>query len=143
SLMKKTNENIKDDKIIAGVIYSLRTQEIYWAKSGIGAYFVDAYDRNHKIKASSYNRHKETFLCDIDSIDLSNSIENLCNKERILEPRILGCHSLGLAYLAHGKLDACVYKKHDFYKIAAGLLFLKEAGIRHKINDEEILIAYR
>lgn len=126
-------EATKDDKseIVAGVIHCPILRETYWAEKGKGAYILDEYDANLKIRIGNRTNINETLCATrIDShfiLDEQSGPLSILMKEKT-RFRISGSAALDLAYLASGKVDISIHHSLKPWDIAAGIIIVREAG---------------
>ena len=111
-------------EILIGSIFDPIKNELFYAEKNQGAFF-----NNHRMKVSKKNNLD-------DCLFATNSIGV---QEVNLNSRVTGSAALDLAYVSSGRFDGFFQKKLNIWDIAAGLLFVKEAGGKsNKINFESI-----
>ncbi|MBL7209331.1 MAG: inositol monophosphatase [Dehalococcoidia bacterium] len=123
---------VKDDDILLGVTYDPLRGELFRAEKGRGAYLND----------SAIHVSKESSLQDsLVGLDLGYSYEQGSELLDITSKlwgqvhclRIMGSASLGLAYVACGRVNLYFHRFVYPWDIAGGLLLIREAG--GKITD--------
>ncbi len=105
----------ENKEIINSVIYNPVTDELFYAERGKGA-FKSTGRGNIKLKVS--NKKAKPVIA------VSNTTEAIDG----IDCRIFGSSALSLAYVAAGKIDACLINDANPGELAAGLLLIKEAG---------------
>ncbi|WHQ46798.1 MAG: inositol monophosphatase [Candidatus Midichloria sp.] len=120
-----------EKEIVAGIIYCPITREIYWAEKSKGAYYIDNFHLERKIKVSSREKLSEA-VGTVSSILGNYSDEEkriyLLLKEQKTRFRITGSAALDMAYVASGRFDFCIHDIIKIWDIAAGTLLIREAG---------------
>lgn len=119
---------VRDQEIIAGLIYSPITEELYWAEKGQGAYLNDS-----RIRVSSRRRMEESlFATGIPFLGREGHREFLSDAAEVMKIssgiRRMGAASLDLAYVAAGRFDGYWEEGLNSWDIAAGILLVREAG---------------
>lgn len=117
----------RDDDVLLGVTYDPLRQEMFWAEKGKGAHLNDAV-----IQASKAESLNEALL----GFDLGYSMEQgreLLDISRKLWGqvhciRMMGSASLGLAYVACGRVTIYIHRYLYPWDIASGLLLVREVG---------------
>lgn len=117
---------------ILGVIEAPMLQERYIATKGDGAYLVDLLRKKKtKVKVSDVNRLKNSYwvFCDGGEKD-QRRVANIFSDTypRVNEYRKIGSAALELAFVGSGRADGYVTTKIFLWDIAAGMLFVEEAG---------------
>lgn len=117
---------MEEGKIVQGVVYSPALDEMFWAKSGKGAYLNSERLQNPDlpfaetvigIGSSPYNESlREPTLAMIGEIMKRTDI------------RCLGSSALDLCYVAAGKQGGYFEYEINPWDIAAGMLIAREAG---------------
>ncbi len=128
--------------VIAGVIYLPLTDEMYWAEKNSGAYHIDNYNTETKLRVSGRECVNETLFATAYSDMPSKRYDAIRNNliSMFSKPRISGSSALDLAYLASGKLDIALYNEIMLWDVAAGLLIASEAGANFRIlYDDEMV----
>jgi fructose-1,6-bisphosphatase/inositol monophosphatase family enzyme len=110
----------------SALVQNLVTGDIYSAEKGKGARF-----NGDRIKTRAFSPYRSVFLVYIGKY---SSIENFEVARSAVRARALGCASLAMCLVAHGKADA-YYMNCEVYErsirvvdIAASALILREAG---------------
>lgn len=107
----------KKNRIIAGVIYDVMRNDLYWASENIGAYV-------NRMELSVLNNN------------------TLATREYITSEyslRSLGSTGLEIAYTASGKYSGYFVRKPNIWDIAAGKLLITEAKGYIEHNDDYFL----
>lgn len=123
--LEKKNPN-GESEIIAAVTEAPILGEIYWAEKGKGAWMEDRQGRTQRLRVANRKELKDTVAC----------VGSLRRDTELLSPllshvagvRCLGSTALALAYIASGKMDIFIQRNVATWDIAAGILFVKEAG---------------
>ena len=100
-------------EIIAGSILDPIKNELFYAEKNQGAYF-----NNHRMKVSKKNKLEECLFA-TNSIGL---------KSVNLNSRVTGSAALDLAYVSAGRFDGFFQNNLNTWDVAAGILFINEAG---------------
>jgi len=112
-------------EIIAGVIYDPLHNELFYAEKNKGAYVND-----RRLAASARDRLDEAMIA-TGSRPARDEI-GAARLKRISEHtgfiRNTGSAALDLAYVAAGRLEGCWFASLKPWDMAAGLLFIREAG---------------
>jgi len=117
----------KDQNIQLGVTYDPLRQELFHAEKGEGAYLNDLPIHVSRAKSLDesllgvdlgYDHEKGRALLDI--------ITRLYGQVHCI--RVIGSASLGLAYVACGRMTIYIHRCLYPWDIASGLLFVREAG---------------
>ena len=109
------------DEITAAVVFNPITKELYYAEKGEGA-FLMIPSGNKRLRVSGRTALSESLLAypmTMDSAPFRGVGTRL---------RHLGSTTLELASTASGQFDALITEKPSLWDIAAGYLFVKEAG---------------
>ena len=110
----------KENEIISGLIFDPIKNEIFYAEKNCGA-FVN----NHRVRVSKKSNIEDClFASNNDGVKSIHPKLNLRNT---------GCAALDLAYVGCGRLDGYFHNKINIWDIAAGKIFIEEAG--GKVND--------
>ncbi|MCL2334847.1 MAG: inositol monophosphatase [Endomicrobia bacterium] len=117
----------KDD-IIAGVIYSPVTKEVFVAEKGKGAYLNGKRIRVSKTKDLIRALAVTGFPYSLDGIRerVFKNFENIVSEAQGI--RRLGSAALDMAYVACGRFDFFWEETLKPWDIAAGVVIVKEAG---------------
>ena len=121
---------LRDDEIIAGVVFDPIKDEVFWTERGIGA-FVN----NRRLRVSGRTRLNEALLatgtpfnrndketCDLFMDQMRSVMQNTAGIRRY------GAAALDLAYVAAGRYDGFWENGLEPWDVAAGLLLVREAG---------------
>jgi len=123
---------VKDEDILLGVTYDPLRDELFRAEKGRGAYLNDSaihVSRESSLQASlvgldlGYSAEQSKKMLDI-AAELLDHVHCL---------RIMGSASLGLAYVACGRVNLYFHRFVYPWDIASGLLLIREAG--GKVTD--------
>ena len=124
---------VKDENILLGVTYDPLREELFRAERGQGAYLNDSaiqVSKESSLQASlvgldlGYSDKRGRELLDIITTKLWGQVHCL---------RILGSASLGLAYVACGRVNLYFHRYLYPWDVASGILLIREAG--GKITD--------
>jgi myo-inositol-1(or 4)-monophosphatase len=123
---------VKDEDILLGVTYDPLREELFRAEKGQGAYLNDSaihVSKESSVGASllgldlGYSAEQSKNMLDI-ATELWNQVHCL---------RIMGSASLGLAYVACGRVNVYFHRFVYPWDIASGLLLIREAA--GKVTD--------
>ena len=115
-------------EIIAGVTYNPITDELFHSEKGQGA-FVN----NKRMRVAARTQlHEALVSTNIPHMGQKNHVAHR-NEMAVLQARTTGLRALGstaleMAYVAAGRLDAAWCHDLNAWDMAAGLLFVREAG---------------
>lgn len=124
----------RKDEIIAGAIYDVTRDELYYAQKGKGAYL-----NGKKIRVSTVSILKKALFITGFYYDRGKEMdENLRKIRQFLQRHIIGIRRLGsaaldLCYVAAGRAAGYWEFRLSPWDFAAGMLIVKEAG--GKITD--------
>ncbi len=104
-----------DNEIRSALIHDPIKNEIYFAEKNNGSFF-----NNQRVRVSKKN--------DLEDCLFSSDSEGLKLIFPLLNMRNSGCAALDLAYVGSGRLDGYFHNNINLWDIAAGILFIKEAG---------------
>ncbi len=104
-----------DNEIRSALIHDPIKNEIYFAEKNNGSFF-----NNQRVRVSKKN--------DLEDCLFSSNSEGLKLIFPLLNMRNSGCAALDLAYVGSGRLDGYFHNNINLWDIAAGILFIKEAG---------------
>ena len=115
-------------EIVSGVTYNPINDELFHAEKGIGA-FVN--NRRMRVAARK-NLHEALVSTNIPHIGQKNHVAHR-SEIAVLQARTTGVRALGstaleLAFVAAGRIDAAWCHDLNAWDMAAGLLFVREAG---------------
>jgi len=116
-------------KPILGIIFNPISKEFYFAEKGRGAYL-----NGKRIKIG----RKRILLKSVLALGRGRAREDFIKLQKVLEKAIGKCHtfriwgstSLGLCYVASGRIDGYIDVGSKPWDYAAGILIVKEAGGR-------------
>ena len=115
-------------EFVAGIIYIPRTEELYTAEKGSGA-----YKNGKKIRVSCRDKLNDCSISFDSSIRYASGVMlKVLGElaEEVFNVRMLGSSARQLSYLADGRLDA-VIEFHDMpWDFAGGVCIVEEAGGR-------------
>ena len=110
----------RERELIAGVVYDVIKDELFWAEKGQGAYLND-----RRLRVSA-----RTALA--DALIVTGKFSDLGALGRVLAAtptvRRLGSAALDLAYVAAGRIDAFWERDLKAWDFAAGAVLVREAG---------------
>lgn len=115
-------------EIVAGVTYNPITDELFHAEKGGGAFM-----NNKRMRVAARRQlHEALVATNIPHMGLKTHVAHR-NEIAVLQARTTGLRALGstaleLAFVAAGRLDAAWCHDLNAWDMAAGLLFVKEAG---------------
>ncbi len=104
-----------DNEIRSALIHDPIKNEIYFAEKNNGSFF-----NNQRVRVSKKN--------DLEDCLFSSDSEGLKLIFPLLNMRNSGCAALDLAYVGSGRLDGYFHNNINLWDIAAGILFIREAG---------------
>ena len=104
-----------DNEIRSALIHDPIKNEIYFAEKNNGSFF-----NNQRVRVSKKN--------DLEDCLFSSDSKGLKLIFPLLNMRNSGCAALDLAYVGSGRLDGYFHNNINLWDIAAGILFIKEAG---------------
>jgi len=115
-------------EIVAGVTYNPVMNELFWAEKGKGAYLNDA-----RIRVSGRRDLADSLIATglpfIGKTGHAQSIKDIhAVGQRVAGIRRLGSSALDLAWVACGRYDAYYERNLKPWVVAAGILFVTEAG---------------
>ena len=119
---------LREDTVIAGVIYNPANDELYIAERGKGAFLND-----QRLRVAGRRQLSECVVaCGLPHIgrgDLEEFRRELTAiQDRVAGLRRFGAASLDLAFVAAGRLDGYWERNLQSWDIAAGMLMVREAG---------------
>jgi myo-inositol-1(or 4)-monophosphatase len=115
-------------EIIAGVTYNPISDELFHSEKGQGAFM-----NNKRMRVAQRTQlHEAVIATNIPHMGQKNHVAHR-NEIAVLQARTTGIRALGstaleLAYVAAGRLDAAWCHHLNAWDMAAGLLFVREAG---------------
>jgi myo-inositol-1(or 4)-monophosphatase len=115
-------------EIVAGVTYNPISDELFHSEKGTGAFC-----NNKRMRVSGRkNLHEALVSTNIPHIGQKNHVqhrnETAVLQARTADLRAFGSTAMELAYVAAGRTDAAWCHNLHAYDMAAGLLFVREAG---------------
>ena len=118
----------REKEIVAGVIYSPVTDELFVAERGQGAYFNDK-----RIRVSARRDLATSVVaCNIPHLGKKDHKTAMLEQNAVMREvagvRCSGATALDLAYIASGRFDGMWNRTSDSWDIAAGLILIQEAG---------------
>jgi myo-inositol-1(or 4)-monophosphatase len=116
-------------EIVAGVTYNPINDELFHSEKGVGA-FVN--NRRMRVAARK-NLHEALLATNIPHTGQKNNHVMHRNEIAVLQARTMGLRAMGstaleLAYVAAGRIDGAWCHDLNAWDMAAGLLFVREAG---------------
>jgi myo-inositol-1(or 4)-monophosphatase len=115
-------------EIVAGVTYNPITDELFHSEKGSGAFM-----NNKRMRVAQRTQlHEAVIATNIPHMGQKSHVVHR-NEIAVLQARTTGLRALGstaleLAYVAAGRLDAAWCHHLNAWDMAAGLLFVREAG---------------
>ncbi len=126
-------------EIIAAVTYAPILQELYWAEKGQGVWFENNAGKAQRIRVAKRKELSTSLIC-VGSLKRDNDLASKF-AAKTAAIRCIGSGALALAYVASGKMDAFISNKIYSWDIAAGTLFVNEAGGKvSEINGNDKVI---
>ena len=116
-------------EIVAGITYNPITDEFFHSEKGVGAFM-----NNKRMRVAARQQlHEAVVSTNIPHPGLKHRHVQHRNEIAVMQARTSGVRSLGstaleLAYVAAGRLDAAWCHDLNAWDMAAGLLFIREAG---------------
>jgi myo-inositol-1(or 4)-monophosphatase len=118
----------REGLLVAGVIYNVVRDELFWAEKGAGAYLND---RRLRVAGRSDMRDA-LFACGTPFHGKAGHETALAEIERVIEKtagvRRFGAAALDLAYVAAGRFDGYWERNLNVWDVAAGAVLVREAG---------------
>lgn len=118
---------VQNDDILLGVTYDPMRKELFLAETGKGAYLNEA-----PIRVTTINSLRESLIgLDLGySHDRGKQMLDTVNRlwGQVHCVRLMGSSSLGLAYVACGRVSLYFHRYLFPWDIASGLLLVREAG---------------
>ncbi len=108
-------------EIIASLIYSPITEDLFYAEKGKGAFL-----NQKRIRVSNRKNLEESLLAYNNNFYELPFFANL--NKRFMAVRHFGAMALDLAYLATGRYDVVFVLNSKPWDVSAGMLLVKEAG---------------
>ncbi len=113
-------------EIIAAVTDVPILKETYFAEKGKGAWMEDISGKIQRLRVARRKDLNDSVIA-IGSFKNDFAIAGKL-KDKVAAVRCMGSTALALAYVAAGKYDALIQSKLAYWDMAAGILFVKEAG---------------
>jgi myo-inositol-1(or 4)-monophosphatase len=118
----------REGVLIAGVIYNVARDELFWAEKGAGAYLNDK-----RLRVAGRNDMREAiFATGTPFHGKPGHEQSLGEIERVIDKsagiRRWGAAALDLAYVAAGRYDGYWERGLNVWDIAAGAVLVREAG---------------
>ncbi|MGQ0533333.1 MAG: inositol monophosphatase family protein [Caulobacteraceae bacterium] len=118
----------REGVLVAGVIYNVVRDELFWAEKGAGAYLND---RRLRV-AGRTDMRDALFACGTPFHGKAGHEVALAEIERVIAKtagvRRFGAAALDLAYVAAGRFDGYWERNLNVWDIAAGAVLVREAG---------------
>ncbi len=118
----------REGVLVAGVIYNVVRDELFWAEKGAGAYLND---RRLRVAGRSDMR-EALFACGTPFHGKTGHETALAEIQRVIAKtagvRRFGAAALDLAYVAAGRFDGFWERNLSVWDIAAGAVLVREAG---------------
>jgi myo-inositol-1(or 4)-monophosphatase len=118
----------REGVLVAGVIYNVVRDELFWAEKGAGAYLND---RRLRVAGRSDMR-EALFACGTPFHGKAGHETALAEIQRVIAKtagvRRFGAAALDLAYVAAGRFDGFWERDLNVWDIAAGAVLVREAG---------------
>jgi myo-inositol-1(or 4)-monophosphatase len=118
----------REGVLVAGVVYNIVRDELFWAEKGAGAYLND-----RRLRVSARTDLREALIATGAPYHGRPGQEKFLDEAgRVIAAtagiRRLGAASLDLAYVAAGRFDAYWERNLSPWDIAAGAILVREAG---------------
>jgi myo-inositol-1(or 4)-monophosphatase len=118
----------REGVLVAGVVYNVVRDELYWAEKGAGAYLNDK-----RLRVSGRGDLRDSLIATGSPYHGRPGIDVwLAETGRVLNQtagiRRFGAASLDLAYVAAGRFDGFWERNLSAWDIAAGAVLVREAG---------------
>ncbi|MDK9721630.1 MAG: inositol monophosphatase [Rhodospirillales bacterium] len=119
---------VKDDEIIAGIVYNPISDEMFWAEKGQGAWLNE-----RRLRVSVRKKLDESlFATGLPFKGKPDHDVTLAQVGRVLAVstgvRRMGSAALDLAYVAAGRFDGYWEENIKPWDMAAGIILVREAG---------------
>ncbi len=118
----------RDGVLIAGVIYNVARDELFWAEKGAGAYLNDKRIR----VAARHDMRDALFACGTPWHGRPGHEQALKEIGAVIARsagvRRFGSAALDLAYVAAGRFDGYWERGLNIWDLAAGVVLVREAG---------------
>lgn len=118
----------REGVLVAGVVYNVIRDELFWAEKGQGAYLND-----RRLRVAARNDMRDgLFACGTPFHGKAGHDVALREIERVIAKtagvRRFGAAALDLAYVAAGRFDGYWERNLNVWDIAAGAVLVREAG---------------
>ncbi len=122
----------KDGEPLVSVMEAPALQERFLAVKGKGSFLIDLKNKKkRRVRVSAIGKREKAYIvfCEGGEKNKERIVEFLsCIYPQSKDLRKIGSASLELAFLGAGRVDGYITFQIPFYDLAAGLLFLHEAG---------------
>ena len=118
----------REGVLVAGVVYNVIRDELFWAEKGQGAYLND-----RRLRVAARNDMRDAlFACGTPWQGKGDHDTALTEIKRVISKtagvRRFGSAALDLAYVAAGRFDGFWERNLSVWDIAAGVVLVREAG---------------
>lgn len=118
----------REGVLVAGVVYNVVRDELFWAEKGAGAYLND-----RRLRVAGRNDMRDAlFACGTPWHGRPGHDKALSEIQRVIAKsagvRRMGSAALDLAYVAAGRFDGFWERNLGIWDIAAGAVLVREAG---------------
>ncbi|NWG53543.1 MAG: inositol monophosphatase [Hydrogenophilaceae bacterium] len=118
----------REGALVAGVIYDVAKDELFWAEKGAGAWLND-----RRLRVAARSELKQSVIATGIPFHGKPGIDRSVAEVASLAPNVAGIRrwgaaSLDLAYVAAGRLDGFWERDLKPWDIAAGAIIVREAG---------------
>lgn len=130
----------REGVLVAGVIYNVARDELFWAEKGQGAYLND-----QRLRVAARSDMKDAlFATGTPFLGKPGHDQSLAEIGRVIAQsagiRRFGAASLDLAYVAAGRFDGFWERSLQSWDIAAGAVLVREAGgFAKEIDDGDFM----
>jgi myo-inositol-1(or 4)-monophosphatase len=130
---------LRDNDILAGVVYNPVSDELFYAEKGCGAFLMSG-NGDRRVRVSACNEIADSLIAVDFSSQSKDEVKDYQDRlSSVIEGsagvRRLGCVSLAMAYTASGKFDGHWCRYADVTETAAGCIIVKEAGGHVSASD--------
>jgi myo-inositol-1(or 4)-monophosphatase len=118
----------REGELIAGLVYDVVKDEMFWAEKGAGAYVNE-----RRIRVSARTKLGEALVATGTPIPAHGDHRRFIAELSAVLPAVAGVRRMGsaaldLAYIAAGRFDAYWERNLQPWDIAAGIVLVREAG---------------
>jgi myo-inositol-1(or 4)-monophosphatase len=113
----------REGEIVAGVIYDVAKNELYWAEKGAGAWLND-----RRLRVSGRRRLEEALLATGMGFKGRDKGPDLLGQIEAAGVRRFGSAALDLAWVAAGRFDGFWERNLGPWDVAGGIVLVREAG---------------